>query len=238
MEEQKWVARQALERDFDDVPSAREPCVSVPYAPFGLKPSGPQPLVREGETLAAMVVLPVVDPNRASVLQHRAVRRHAVWNAREKLRQVERGVGVMTDSEKEHLPVQIVHPTDRALGNVRRKRERTRDDPGSLGAGRREGVDVIASQHAGQPPERIRDDSEARRRWGGAGVERVVVIARPGGHHQGAAGTEGVTERLDQTGRPSLDRSYRPERRVDQEDAAFPDSHRTKLIGNLGPARL
>jgi hypothetical protein len=41
MEEQKRVARQALERDLDDISSAREPRVSVSYAPLGLKPLGP-----------------------------------------------------------------------------------------------------------------------------------------------------------------------------------------------------
>ena len=238
MEEHKRVTRQVLQRDFDNIPSACEPCMSVPYAPLGLESPGPQPLVREAEALATMVVLPVVDPNRASVLEHCAVRRHAIWNAREQLRQVERGVGGMTDPEKEHLPVQIVHSTDRALGDVGRKWKRAGGDPGSLRSGRREGVEVIASQHAGQPPERIRDDSEARRRWGGEGGERIVVVSRPGRHHQGAVGTEGVTERLDQSDRPSLDRSYSPERRVCQQDTAFPDSELAELNGNLGAAHL
>jgi hypothetical protein len=119
MEEQERVTRQVLERKVDNIPSPREPCMSVSYAPLGLKPPRPQPLVREGEALATMVVLTVVYPNRESVLKHRTVRRHAVWNAREELRQVQRGVGVMADPEQQHLPVQIVHPTDRALGDMR-----------------------------------------------------------------------------------------------------------------------
>jgi len=132
--------REVLERDSDNIARAREARGRVSNAPLGLESPRPQPLVREGEALATMVVLPVVDPNRASVLEHRAVRRHAVWNGREKLHQVECGVGVMTDSEKEHLPVQIVHPTDRALGNVGWKRKRIGGDQEGLRSGRGEGV--------------------------------------------------------------------------------------------------
>jgi hypothetical protein len=99
MEEQQRVMRQVLERDCNNFAGAREARTRVSNAPLGLESPRPQPLVREGEALATMVVLPVVDPNRSSVLEHRAVRRHAVWNGRQKLRQVECGVGVVTDAE-------------------------------------------------------------------------------------------------------------------------------------------
>jgi hypothetical protein len=92
-----------------------------------------------------MVVLLVVDPDRATVLEDRAVPRHAVRNGGEELRQMERRVGLMTDAEKEHLPVQIVHPPDRTVRDVGWKRERVGGDPGSFRSGRREGVEVIAS---------------------------------------------------------------------------------------------
>jgi hypothetical protein len=41
MEEQERVMPQTLERDFDNVPSAREPCMSVSYASLGLQPPHP-----------------------------------------------------------------------------------------------------------------------------------------------------------------------------------------------------
>ena len=41
MEEQKRVVCQVLERYSYNVPSAREPCVSVSDAPFGLEPPRP-----------------------------------------------------------------------------------------------------------------------------------------------------------------------------------------------------
>ena len=106
-----------FEGDLHDVPGAREPCVSVSHAPFGLEAPRPQPLVREGEARATVVVLPVVDPNRASVLEDRAVLRHAVRNAGEEFRQVERRVGVVADPEEEHLAVQLVHPADGLSGS-------------------------------------------------------------------------------------------------------------------------
>jgi hypothetical protein len=238
MQEQKRVVRQVLHGHSDDIASAREPCMGVPDAPFGLEAPRPQPLVREGEALAAVVVLPIVDPDPASFLEDRATRRHAVRYARDELRQVERRIGVMADTEQEHQPVQIVHPPDGAFGDVGRKRKRIGDDPGGLGTGRREGLRVIASQHAGQSPERIRHDTEARRHGSGAWVKRLVVLAGPGRHHQRAVGTESGTKPLDQAQRSSLDRPGGPERRVHQENPGFLDAEHTELTDHLGPARL
>jgi hypothetical protein len=100
MEEQERVASQVLERDCDDVPSAGEARGRVAHSTFGLKPSCPEPLVREGEADAAVVVLAVVDPHRASALHHGAVPRHAVRHPSQELRRVGRGVGIMTYPEK------------------------------------------------------------------------------------------------------------------------------------------
>lgn len=73
MEEQERVASQALARDVHDVPSAREPCLGVPNAPFGLAAAFPQPLVGEGEAGAAMIVLSIVDPPGPASFKDRAV---------------------------------------------------------------------------------------------------------------------------------------------------------------------
>jgi hypothetical protein len=162
MEEEERVASQVVQSNRDDIPSPREPGMRVPYPPFGLKAPLPQPLVHQGEALATVVVLPVVDPSALSVSEHRAMPRHPVRNAGEELRQVERGIGVMTNSVEEHLPVQIVYPADRTFGDVRRKREWTRGNPRSFRSNRRKGVEVITSLYTGQSPERIRHDAEAR----------------------------------------------------------------------------
>jgi hypothetical protein len=149
MEEQEGLPSQVFERDRDHVPRANEPCLRVTDAPLGLEAPLPKPPVREGEALATVVILAVLEPNRAPLLEDGAGLRHAVRNAREELRQVERGVGVVVDPEEEHLPVQLVHTTDRALGDVGRKRKRTGGDALRPWAGRREREQVAASHDPG-----------------------------------------------------------------------------------------
>ncbi len=143
MEKQERVAGQVVERNLDDIPGAREPSVRVPHATFRLKPARPEPLVRQAEALATVIVFLVVNPDRPSVAEHGTGRRHPVRNAREQLRQVERRVGVMANPEQEHLSVQIVHPPDGAFGNMRRQRERIGGDSGGFRSGGREGMSVM-----------------------------------------------------------------------------------------------
>ena len=69
MKKHEPIPHQIFDGDLDDVAGAREPCVSVSDTSFGLEAVLPQPSVGEGETLAAMVVLFIVDPDRAAVLQ-------------------------------------------------------------------------------------------------------------------------------------------------------------------------
>ena len=135
MEEQERVSSQVIDRNPDDIPSAHKPRMSVSHAPLGLKPLRAQPFVRQGEAHAAVIVLPVIDPNRAAALKDRAELRHAVRNACDDFRQMERRVGVVLDPEEEHLSVEIVHPADRAFGDVGRKRKRIGGDPGGLRPG-------------------------------------------------------------------------------------------------------
>ena len=87
-----------------------------------------------------------------------------------------RRVGIMIDPEEEHLPVQIVHATSRAFGNLGWQRKRIGGDPGRFRPGRREGVDVIASQDTRQSPEHIGNSPQIRRRRRGAWIEGGVVI--------------------------------------------------------------
>jgi hypothetical protein len=183
-----------------------------------------------------MVVLLVVDPDPAPVLEDCDVPRQAVRNAGEEFSEVKRRVGVMTDAEQEHLSIQIVHPADGAGGDMGRKRERIGNDLGGFRSGRGKGLGVIASEYIGQSPERIRNDSEVRRCPTGEWVEGFVVIPRPGGHDQRALGTHGVTKGLDQAARSSLDRSGDPKRGVHEQGTAFLDAECTKLIGYLSPA--
>jgi hypothetical protein len=109
-----------------------------------------------------MVILSIVDPNRAAILEDGAVLRHPIRNAREEFRQVERGVAVVTDADEEHLSVQVVHPTDGTFEDVGRKRKWTGGDPRRLRAGRRGSKRVVASHYPRQQPEGVRHDAEVR----------------------------------------------------------------------------
>ena len=147
-------------------------------------------------------------------------------------------VGVMTDAEKKHIPVQIMYAADRARRDVGRQRQWIRGDRACFGPNRGKRVEVIAAQHAGQSPERIRDHPEIRRRRTGDRLEGSVVVARPRRHDQGAAGADGVANRRDQAARSSLDRPDGPEGRVYEQDAAHPDAEVPQLIGNGAPAQF
>lgn len=97
--------------------------MTMSHRAFALQVPPAQPLVCPSESLAAMIILAIIDAKRAPIANDRSVVLHAVWNAGEQFRQVERGIAVVADSEKKHLPVEIVDTTDGAARCVRRSRE-------------------------------------------------------------------------------------------------------------------
>ena len=185
-----------------------------------------------------MVVLQVVHPNRASVLKDGAVPRHAVRHPRDQLGQVKRRVRIMTDAEQQHLSIQVVHPADRAFGNVGRKGKRARGDAGSLGSGRREGLQVTAAQHTGQSPEAVGNDSQVGRRAGSEWIEGFLVVSGPGRHGQRAVRAEGVAKGIDQAFGSALDGTDGTKGGVYQQDTALLDPKPTELLRDLGSAQL
>lgn len=222
-----------VQGDVDDITGAEQPRVCVAHAALALEPALAQPFVGQCEASAAVVVLTVLDPLGPAVAQDRQRFRHAVGHAGHDLGQVERRVRLVPDAEEEDLAVQLVHPAHGALGDVGRERERVDEDPGGCRARRREGEEVIAAPHAGEPPERVRDDAEVRRRRRRLGVERLVVVPRPRGHDQRPGRTERQHERLDQPSGPAPDRLHSAERRVDEQDAALPDTECAELAREL-----
>ena len=115
------IAAQLLDNDIDDVASPREPCLRVADASLGLKAACAQPLVREIEALTAVIVLQVLDAGGAPVLENGDVLRHAIRNVREQLRQVDRRVGIVVDTDEQNLAVEIVHAADRDSPGCGRK---------------------------------------------------------------------------------------------------------------------
>ncbi len=96
-----------------------------------------------------MVILSIVDPNRAPILEDGTVLRHAVRNASKEFRQVEHGVGVMTNPDEEYLPVQFVHTTDGTCGDVGRNRKWAGGDLRRLRASRCKSKRMAASDYPG-----------------------------------------------------------------------------------------
>ena len=238
MKKYERVASEMFERDGDNVAGACQACMGVPNRALGLTSACPQPLVREVEALAAVVVLQVVDAGLTAVVENGDVLRHAIGNAREKLSQMKHRIGVVIDAKQENLSVQVMYAADRAFRDVRWKRQRAGRDLRSHRTARRNSEGVIASPHIRQPPERIGHDTEIGRSASGRGIERLVVVSGPGRHHQGAFGPDSVSERRDQAQRPSLDRSRGAEGRVHEQDIALPNSKRAELIRHFGCAQF
>jgi hypothetical protein len=70
VKEQQGIGREVLHRDLHDVAGAGQTRMGVPNGSFGLQPALPEPAVREGKELAAVVVLAVLDTNRPPLLEH------------------------------------------------------------------------------------------------------------------------------------------------------------------------
>jgi hypothetical protein len=138
MEECERIAGEVLQGNLDNVPRPSKPGVRISHRTLGLEPFRPEPVIGEGEAFTAVIVLAVVNSNWASVLKDRALPRYSIGNRGQHFREVERGIGVVTDSEKEHLAVELVDTTDRALGNMRRKGKGIAEDLRSMRSCRRE----------------------------------------------------------------------------------------------------
>jgi hypothetical protein len=238
MQEEERVAAQVFDRDVDDVTRARKPCLRVPYPRFGLQAPHPQPFIGKIKARTAMIVLPIVDADGLAILQHRAVSRHPVGDAREKLGQMERRVGVMANAKEQHLSVALVDTTDGTFRNMGRKRERIEGDRACFRPDRREGMGVIAAKYARHSPKGIRHHAEAWGRRSVLGIERPVVVLRGGRHHHGGLAADRITERRNHAERPSLDRPCCPERGMDEQHATCPDAELPQLIGDSGSAHL
>src|SRR5688572_33093765 len=121
----------------------------------------------------------------------RDVLRHTIRRTTQHLAEVNRGVGVVADAEEEDLRVELPGSPDGALEPMRWNRQRIARYAPSLGTERGERERVIGSHGAGPSPERVRDDAEVRRARR-VGIEGIVVIARPGRHHDRSVRTDSL----------------------------------------------
>jgi hypothetical protein len=160
MQEQQRIAFELLYRNADDIAGAKQSGVGMADRAFGLERAIAQPLIGEGESLTAMVVLAIVHPHVAAIGIHRDMFGHAVRHSRQPLGQVERGIRVVADSQEQNLSIEIVNAANRAPWNVWRQRERIRRHEASAAPQRREREGMGASINPWHSPKRIGDDSE------------------------------------------------------------------------------
>ena len=134
MEKQERVVTQVSERDSDDVASAREARMRVPYSAFRLKATRAEPLVREVEALTAVIVLEIFDAGWMAVFQNGDVLAHAIGNIGKDLRKMKHRVGVVIDAKQQDLAVKLVDSTNRAPWAVDWKAKRIAGDQTSFGS--------------------------------------------------------------------------------------------------------
>jgi hypothetical protein len=212
--------------------------MGVPDRVFSLQIARAKPIVGEGEPRAAVIVLAVLDPNGCAGFDDRAVLGHTIRNAGNDLREVQRRVGVMADAEKQDVPIQFVHTTNRTGRDMRRKRKWIRRDLRGGRAGGRKRKGVIAPHNTRLAPERVGDDTEVRCGWRLPEIERRVAISGPRRHHQRAIRSDRFAKRLDQAMRTSLDRPRRPERRMDEQYTAPLHAKGRELRRHLSSGQL
>ena len=230
VQEQERFILQAHGHLGNQIARTDEPCLRGTHDPFCLDSGVPDPVIDESKAVAAVVILPVVDARGLSFNEHSAVLGAAVPYARNQLGQMHRCIGVMVDTEKEHLTVQLVDPSNRTLRDMGRQLEAILQDEGCLGTRRREGMRVTAPDHVRLPPKQLRHDTEIGGGLRRMRIEDVVVVIRPRRHDDRALGTHSVTKCGGEAERATLDRSDGPKRSMDEEDAAFPHAEPMKLL--------
>jgi hypothetical protein len=120
MEEQELVVSQVFERNSDNIPSARAVHGRVLRA---LRSGGPALVATRlrGRSAHSNGRSPYSSSEPGVRLGAPCSTSAHDTELPRGVPQVERRVGVMTNPEKEHLPIQIVHTTGRAFGDVGRR---------------------------------------------------------------------------------------------------------------------
>lgn len=202
-----------------------------------LEAPGRQPRPYHGEAFAAVVVLQVIDDDGPPQVRTHTPLGPPVAHARKDLGQVDGGVGVVVDSQQQHLAARLVHPTHRTLGAVRRNRKRVHQDPPGQRPLSGEGLDVGAPVDAGQRREGRGQHAQIRGYRARPWFVRRRGVGRPGRHDQGAFRSQGLPERLDEPDGAALDGAHCAERGVYEEDASLSHADAAELVGQAGDGR-
>src|SRR5580765_801018 len=158
MEEHRLVCAQVFQRRIDDVARAGKARLRLADDAAALARS--EPGVEQCEAFAAVVGLAVLVAPRAAILHHGRILGNAVAHAGEMFGDVYRRVAVVPDTEQQHLAIELVDPTGRAVDAVRNGYRMWRGDGRRQRPVRGKGVWIVAAHDARQAPEAVGDDTK------------------------------------------------------------------------------
>lgn len=178
-----------------------------------------QPRIDPHEVLAAVIDLVILETFGPTFPKYGQMLAASVPDASDRLGQMDRRIRVVTDAEEQYLSVEIVYTTDRAIAAVREVERMRCEDVRGARTGGGKGVRAVATQHAGQPPEGVRDDPESAA-LPGPRIEGVVVVAAHARHHERSARAHRIEQSRDQPVRTALYRLDMREGGMHQQHAA------------------
>jgi hypothetical protein len=105
MQERRFVGAKVSQRDFHNIPSAYEASLCVPDWTTTLPAYFFKPPIQEVEVLTAMIDLVVFVPGWTAIPHDRQVLRSTIAHPRQSFGEMDRGIGVVPDTQQEHLPI-------------------------------------------------------------------------------------------------------------------------------------
>lgn len=120
MEKLQRVPSQTGARHRDDVAGIHETRMRAADGCFALEIPGAKPLIEKREPLAAVIVLEIGNARNVTSRGDGHQFGHSVRNVGQQFGEVYGGVGVVTNTQKEDLSIELECPADWARQNVRR----------------------------------------------------------------------------------------------------------------------
>src|SRR5262245_39799875 len=227
-----FVGSKMSQPDLHNVPSADESRLCVPNDAAPLQSFLFQPLIHQIEVFAAMVNLVVVVPSWLSVFQDRQVFRSTIAHPGQSFGEMDHSIRVVSDAEQEHLPIQFIESTHRAIqpvGDVERMR---RGDFRSPRAERGEGVRAVASCDSWKLPECIRNNTHSNAACCSRD-ERMIIVVTHTRHHQSAWSSKSVPKCRNQTLRSTFPESHLRTCSMDLQNSAGLYAQAEQLLGQF-----
>ena len=114
-------------------------------------------------------------------------------------------IGVVTDAQEEHLPVELVNTAHGAAEAMRWVKRMGSGDSGRERADRSKRVGAVAPEDSRLSPKSFRHNTHSGA-WGVLRIERVIVVASHAWHHERAAGAKRAAQPFNQGLRSTVQR--------------------------------